>query len=184
MQIFATHKDPIQAVNFLDDKRVIKMILESAQLLSTAIIIRMTEKFGSYEVPSWMYKPTHVNHPCSIWTRESSSNWNWLYLYAITCCGRYERIFNRIHKSKKVIERLFEIYLQHKPIPEGKLTKFVEAYPEDFKVFSDTTLNYQNYLLDKWIRVDKRKPTFRGKQDNYLKIIYDAVYGIESVGQL
>ena len=66
MNIFATNSDPALAAKFLDDKRVVKMCLESAQLLCTAVI-----ECGG-EAP---YKSIHKNHPCSIWVRKSRSNY-------------------------------------------------------------------------------------------------------------
>lgn len=62
MNIFVTDISPIVSAQALDDKRVVKMILESAQLLSSAIFI------NSQSIYNDIYKPTHLKHPCTIWT--------------------------------------------------------------------------------------------------------------------
>lgn len=61
MNIFYLDKDPKLCAQYHCDKHVVKMILESAQLLCTAV----NEAAGKEVAP---YKSTHVNHPCSIWS--------------------------------------------------------------------------------------------------------------------
>ena len=77
MNIFYLSEDPNQAAKYMYNKHVVKMILESAQLLCTAHIISDGE---SADVP---YKATHKNHPSAIWARESVSNYIWLYDHMI-----------------------------------------------------------------------------------------------------
>ena len=62
MNIFVTSNCPKLSAQALDNKRVVKMVLETAQLLSTAIFINSTITYDN------LYKPTHVKHPCTIWT--------------------------------------------------------------------------------------------------------------------
>ncbi len=69
MNIFALDTDPVTCAQYHCDKHVIKMILESVQMLSTTCSI-----LGA-EAP---YKPTHANHPCTKWVRESWENFGWL----------------------------------------------------------------------------------------------------------
>ena len=71
MNIFMLDQDPVKAAKYHADKHVIKMILESAQLLCTAI----NNHHGKQVMP---YKTTHLNHPCSLWVRESRDNALWL----------------------------------------------------------------------------------------------------------
>jgi hypothetical protein len=70
VNIFVLHKHPRQAARMQCDQHVVKMTLESAQMLSTVI-----NELGG-EGP---YKSTHVNHPCSVWARQSLGNFLWLY---------------------------------------------------------------------------------------------------------
>lgn len=77
MNIFAYSGSPMQCALWLDDKRKNKMILETAQLLCT----RGRYEFGTMFVTPDTYKSTHVNHPCSVWLRQSWSNYLWLSEY-------------------------------------------------------------------------------------------------------
>jgi len=69
MNIFASHPSPLHSALVLDDKRVVKMVLESAQMLSTAI---------SQRGCCAPYRENHVNHPCSVWVRSTQGNYFWL----------------------------------------------------------------------------------------------------------
>ena len=69
MNIFVLDKDIKKCAQYHCDRHVIKMILESSQMLSTAC--RMNGVHDGY-------KATHISHPCSIWVRESLDNWFWL----------------------------------------------------------------------------------------------------------
>ena len=68
MNIFVLHKDPVVAAQMQCDKHVVKMLLESAQMLCSP-----------FEPGSAPYRRSHYNHPCSKWARESSSNYQWLW---------------------------------------------------------------------------------------------------------
>ena len=81
MNIFVTNTCPIKSAIILDDKRLIKMVLETTQLLSTTLSI-----LGSEKAP---YKPTHKNHPCSVWVRESLDNFLWCVEYGLALCDEY-----------------------------------------------------------------------------------------------
>jgi phage-related protein len=71
MNIFILDKDPKKIAMYHNDKHVVKMIVETAQLLCTAHHVSGTNG----DIP---YRKTHQNHPCSIWARESIENYNWL----------------------------------------------------------------------------------------------------------
>ncbi len=67
----------------LDSKRVIKMVLETAQLLSTAIFINSTIVYDD------IYKPTHLKHPYTIWAPSTLGNWEWLLQHFMALCDEY-----------------------------------------------------------------------------------------------
>ena len=73
MNIFYLHQDPHEAAKLQYNKHVVKMILESAQMLCTAHHCIMT---GDADVP---YKMAHKNHPSTVWARRSANNYEWLY---------------------------------------------------------------------------------------------------------
>ncbi len=143
MNIFVTNPCPIQSAHALDDKRVIKMILESAQMMATAI---------SYAGGVTPYKPTHRNHPCSVWIRENSSNYSWALKHFEALCQAYYDRFGKRHKC-----------LDHHSIwqdganlmAKGDLTPFANC--TEFKNIEDVHQAYKLQMNKKW-KEDKRAP--------------------------
>ena len=72
MNIFFFTKNQKLNARLLDDKRLVKMVLETTQLLSNGLHL------NNQKSP---YKPTHLKHPCSIWSAKSKTNWQWLKKY-------------------------------------------------------------------------------------------------------
>lgn len=107
MNIFFLDPNPIVAARWQHDRHVVKMILESCQLLSGAIhsdsllqqIYESSAK--SFPDPS-LYKPTHLNHPSALWTRESTTNFNWLTVHLWGLIDEYKARFNRAHKCERL----------------------------------------------------------------------------------
>jgi hypothetical protein len=103
MNIFFTDTCPRQAARNLCDKHISKMIVESAQMLSTAWWVLDSGCPGKQ-----LYKPTHENHPCSKWVRESDGNYLWLGEHALEMCNEYTLRYMRRHKSQTLIECLWK----------------------------------------------------------------------------
>ena len=93
MNIFVVHQDPKTSAQQLCDKHVVKMILESAQMLCSA--------YPNGDAP---YKRAFYNHPCTIWARESQENYEWLLDHAYAMCQEYTRRYSKVHKSIHAIE--------------------------------------------------------------------------------
>jgi len=132
MNIFVVHKDPVVAAQMLCDKHIIKMPLESAQMLSNCI---------DHNAP---YKRTHYNHPCSVWVRESKGNFMWLYEHGIALCKEYTTRYEKTHKCEAVIEQCYA--LGYHNIPDGELTDFKQAIPVEYKCI-DPVRAYRNYYV-------------------------------------
>ena len=92
MNIFILDYDPKKSALFQCDKHIVKMPLETAQILCS-----------TFEKESAPYKRTHYNHPCSIWARESKKNYLWLIEHGIALCNEYTYRYGKNHKSKEVI---------------------------------------------------------------------------------
>ena len=118
MNIFYIHEDPIIAAKMMTNKHVVKMIIESAQLLSTAhrvldgYLDSKISSSGKRIVKCWklnsnldniLYSSTHYNHPSSIWARKSEENYIWLYNHFLALGNEYTYRYNKIHKT---IEKL------------------------------------------------------------------------------
>lgn len=146
MNIFVISPDPVQCSEYLDSKRAIKMILESAQMLCTTYhCLNLDDEL--WEVP---YRPTHLNHPCSIWARSSETNFDWLCSHAKALCHRYTREYKRVHKSEAVID--WCIKNKHwLNFSKKELTPFVNCT----NITNNNTFEaYKEYLQNKW-RKDK-----------------------------
>lgn len=91
MNIFYLHKNPWTCAEMHCDKHVVKMVLETAQLLCSAY----------EEAP---YRRTHFNHPCAKWARTSRQNYLWLCELGIALCEEYTHRYNKEHKSQRIIE--------------------------------------------------------------------------------
>jgi len=99
MNIFYLDKDPTTAAMSHCDQHCVKMILETAQLLSTA----HRELDGDeYANARGLYKATHKNHPSAIWVRESAANYEWAYSLLVELCNEYEYRYSKIHKTELV----------------------------------------------------------------------------------
>lgn len=134
MNIFVLDYNPQIAAEYHCDKHVVKMILESAQILCA-----VHHKNGHTNV---QYKLTHKNHPCTIWAGESKQNYEWLLALAYNLNEEFKFRFNHEvnHKSYDIIDSLPDIEL-----PDIGLTKFAEAMPDYCKVTDCTVMNYREY---------------------------------------
>jgi hypothetical protein len=134
MNIFILDRDTQLCARYHLDKHVVKMPLESAQLLCTAVLAHG----GTSE-----YKPAHKNHPCAIWARETQENFLWLVDLGIELCHEYRLRYGKIHKCLKVINNCFRVA---KLIPSGGLTPFAQAMPDKYKA-KDPVVAYRAYYL-------------------------------------
>lgn len=174
MNIFASDIDPrISAIN-LDDKRVIKMILESAQMLCTALNehgaldkVKIGEtKTGKSKYDYYFkntsikaYKPTHTNHPSNIWCRENRMNYGWLLMHMKALADEYEYRMGRKHASLYMYDELVK-GAQH--IPNGNLTPIANCAARqdmgiNYKHIKNVQQAYKLYLVDRWA-TDKLTP--------------------------
>lgn len=95
MNIFVLHKQVDMCARMLCDKHVVKMVLETAQILSSAQRINGNED-------EKLYKLTHKGHPCVKWASENRGNYIWLYNYFLALCKEYEYRYKKIHKSESL----------------------------------------------------------------------------------
>lgn len=149
MNIFYLDKDPKKAAKYHCDKHVVKMILESAQLLSSAHYknkIRVFPK-GSYNKnnPQGIYKLTHENHPCSKWVKKSSGNYLWLCELADNLLKQYTLRYKKKHACHSMIEWFKEFIPNH--IPIGKMTRPCCVVAEDCFFPGNTVKSYRIYYV-------------------------------------
>ena len=140
MNIFYLDEDPRQCAEWMVDKHVVKMILETAQLLSTA----HRELDGDENVDPDLYRKTHKNHPSAKWVRQSNNNYTWTWCLLNELCIEYTKRYGKIHATEtKLLQKL---YSQPKNIQVGHLTQPPQCMPDEYKTL-DYVQAHRNYYL-------------------------------------
>ena len=135
MNIFVLDEDPKVAAEMACDKHVVRMIMETAQMLCT-----VARSLGRDDAP---YKSTHARHPCTVWAGETLSNWQWLVTHGKALCAEYTKRYGKVHKSEAVIDWC----INSKSFPKaGPLTPFAQAMPERYKN-ADPVQAYRHYYV-------------------------------------
>lgn len=179
MNIFYLSDDPRQAAQWMVDKHVVKMITESAQLLSTAhrvldgrmeVIVpeydpykpdapRRARKFWELADSRYiLYKATHVNHPSNVWIRQSVENYCWLVDHLYSLIDEYDYRYGK--KDKFMVVRQMMHLLQPPPfnLKEYDRTPIICAMDDEYIISDDPVMNYQNYYrvaktrMHKWTK--------------------------------
>ena len=157
MNIFYLSNDPKQIAIWQMDRHCIKMPLETVQLLCTAHRIldgkEKVIKYNGRNKKIWeisddrndiLYTATHVSHPSAIWTRNSDSNYLWLYQLCVELLKEYTYRYGKIHACERLLP-----YLKNSPknILKGKFTEPTQAMPDIFKVKNDSIMAYRQYYI-------------------------------------
>lgn len=155
MNIFYVESNPIAAAKSLCDKHVVKMILESAQILSTAHrVLDGSEYFAQgkkrrvrrYLLPDsrdhLLYAATHVNHPSTVWARQSHAHYMWLHLHFFGLTNEYTRRYGKVHKCTDMILLLGQ---SPKYIRNMGFTDPPCAMPDEYIVPGSAIASYRNY---------------------------------------
>lgn len=159
MNIFVLDTDPRTCARYHCDKHVIKMILESAQLLCTA------RRMYNEEAP---YKATHVNHPCSKWVRESKANYIWLFTLMHHLNDEYR---SRYQKTRNHLsyEKMIPYHTPPLKMPGTHLTPWRQCMPTQYHC-DKVVEAYRTYYIHeknrfaKWTCVDN-PPWWNNSQD-------------------
>lgn len=124
MNIFYLDHNPVRAAQMQCNKHVVKMVLETAQLLCTA-----HRELGNDNAK--LYNSTHINHPSAVWARESSANYQWLYVHFMGLAQEYRLRYGKEHKSWRKLGKL----LRSMPpqIKRGRQTPVKLALPTEYK---------------------------------------------------
>ena len=176
MNIFVTDRCPIQSARNLPDKHIVKMPLETCQMLS---IIYSDWYYGVgklYKSDGKPYRTAHGafrNHPCTQWAAANQYNLAWLIRHGYALCHEYNLRYGKVHTCLDVISQAERIY--HKSFDNlllsdasRKVTSFTRAMPESIKFDTtiDTITAYKQYLNTKpwlatnYLRIPSRKPSF------------------------
>ena len=164
MNIFVLDKSPELAAAYHCDKHVVKMILESGQMLCTAHWTLGLESLGkqindfkrlrdaksyilenldSTKLPPWSM--SHVRHPCTVWTSESSENYFWHMRLMRALLDEYTYRYDKKHKAEEAYDWLLKG--PPKNIKNIGPTDHPQCMPDECKVINDPVAGYRNYYL-------------------------------------
>lgn len=149
MNIFFLHSNAKMAAIFHCDKHVVKMIIESAQLLATA------HHEHGHPVS---YKPTHKNHPSAIWTRSSKLHYRYVYDLAIALCKEYTKRYGKTHACEAIIKN--ELSEPPEALTFGGWVNPPQCMPDECKT-DDTVQAYRQYY-----RYKKNIMSMKWNKDN------------------
>ncbi len=160
MNIFILDKDPVIASQMQCDKHVVKMIVESAQMLSTVHRYLDGSEFLSFskngrKIKRWchwtdtvppirLYKSVMINHPCTIWSWRSLDNYIWHCNHALALCAEYTHRYGKRHKTQQILEWCNANYPYN--LYHNGLTEFAQAMPDEYKD-PDPVKAYRAYYL-------------------------------------
>ena len=161
MNIFYLDKNTQKCAEMHNDKHCIKMILEYAQLLSTAHRVldgnqsiglsktgrKQTRYVLSDDRELLLYSATHINHPSAIWVRKSVWNYEWLQRLLCDLCDEYTYRYGKVHKCD-LIGLVTRLTIAPKNIPFGEFTEPTPAMPEDLRIKGDSIASYRNYYIN------------------------------------
>ncbi len=140
MNIFILDTDIERCAQYHCDQHVTKMILESVQLLCTAL-----NKKG-FSTP---YRSTHMKHPCVLWVEESYGNFLWLKELTLQLNREYRFRFNKSvdHKSIAVLDQINDLRFEN-----NGLTEFAQAMPDTYKVPGNAVAAYRKFYIAEKMR--------------------------------
>ena len=141
MNIFFLDWDVEKNAQYHCDKHVVKMVLETAQLLCG--VHHMTEHDTVHDTVHVPYKLSHKNHPCAIWARESLTNYLYLGELGLELSKEYTYRYSKRHKSQEIIEWCLT---NHPHIDDKGFTLPPKAMPDEYKV-EDVVESYRNYYM-------------------------------------
>ena len=165
MNIFVLDSDPRVAAQHMCNKHVVKMIVESCQLMSTAHHVldgqhisrtaKNGRKFGTYEHtrPGFKFlRCTMINHPCTIWTRSSKQAYYWLWEHTQELLKVYRSRYDKVHSYDDMVQ----YSLVHAPtkISDCRMSPFPQAMPDKYK-HKDAVTAYRAYYINEKRRFAK-----------------------------
>jgi len=124
LNIFRTSSDPVECARVLSDQHVIKMAVESAQILATAVRLHGCTAEG-------LYKATHKGHPCTVWAASSVDAAEWVLDHAIALCEEFRRRFGKVHGSRAQI--IYVMPLLRQWLPDEPFTPSPACVPDEFR---------------------------------------------------
>ena len=170
MNIFVTDPSPTISAKHLPDKHVVKMPLETCQMLSIVCSDKWGHNYGDlHRLDGQAYKTdkgAFRNHPCTIWANSCLQNTWWLLAHGLALCNEYEHRYGKSHSCKNTLMEATTIIPSSTDVWHNLPSSFTFAGPDEFK--HDTSIDiftaYKRYVASKpwvatnYLRDPSRKP--------------------------
>jgi hypothetical protein len=157
VNIFYLDKCPYKAAEAQYNKHVVKMILESAQMLCTAHHVLGS----SVNIP---YKAAHINHPSTMWVRENSSHYDWLYKHMIALGLQYTHRYGKTHVS--ITKCLEELRTHPDNIPNEDFKQPPQCMPDEYKDKCSIQAYWNYYIGEKHSVANKKTEKIYDRRPN------------------
>ena len=166
MNIFVTNPSPTISAQCLPDRHVVKMPLETCQMLAIVCSDKWGHGYGKLHkkdgTPYNTDKGAFRNHPCTVWANESNVNAWWLVAHGFALCEEYTHRYGKVHSCEKTILEAGHLI----PFTMDRPESFTRAMPDEYKhdTSIDTFTAYKNYISSKpwvasnYLRDGSRKP--------------------------
>ncbi len=160
MNIFYLDPDPKTCAEMHVDKHVVKMIIEYAQLMSSAHRIIDGEEYtdltaNGRRIKRWridddrefsLMKASHINHPSAVWCRMNLANYNWLFRMWSHLLDEYTYRYGKVHACARLKDVL---RFPPSKIKIGEFTEPTPAMPDECKVPGDSIASYHKYYVER-----------------------------------
>ena len=180
MNIFALSRNPVEAAQQMIDKHIIKMPTETCQMLHTNILYMQYVKEHGEEpqlkdlkafhlaTESNLMKPAMLNHPSTIWARQTYANWNWLYEHGLALCDEYTYRYEKKHGTlDRILDCIpyFDVVFEHN-FSKKRLQPVSIAMDDQYRIPNQMEIpnwehvieSYRHYYLEgKWRIAEWRK---------------------------
>ena len=146
MNIFVLDECPVISAQMQCDKHIVKMPLETAQMLCS-----VWHRYGQgMNVP---YKEAHKNHPCTLWAGDDAGNYDWLWQHGMELCFEYTRRYNKIHKCQQVIMDIRETDWGTLQYQDMEMTPHPQCMPDEYKstglrIHNNAVRAYRRYYVN------------------------------------
>jgi hypothetical protein len=150
MNIFILDKNTVRNAKYHCITHSIKMVVELGQILSTVL-----QQHGI----SYGYKPTHKNHPCTIWAGINKSNFKYTRKLGLEICKEYTFRYGKKHSAEDILRNME----CPSTLPKGRLTEFAQAMPDKYRN-EDSVKAYRNYYLGEKLSQDGRRWGYKNRE--------------------
>lgn len=137
MNIFFLDRDTTKCAQYHNDKHVVKMVLEYAQLLSTAHHVHCSP------LVSDVYKKTHTNHPSAVWTRSCKDAYQYVLDLFDAVSTEYEHRYGKIHKT---YAGYYDVFDEYNPCPDVPIADIPQCMPKQYYNACPVQA-YRNYYM-------------------------------------